>query len=192
MFRRLSKRAAGGTFEKGGLFFMWQVTIAGAAAVAAGILFTMQKKKYRRAIEKAKAKKLAELSASGFVFSKEYNMEQAALIVDKPHKQWVLLEYDCPSRAFPRPFSAIEDIRIISRKKIHVGTKSLIGVGAVRKSAQGSNCLENITDALRGVEITLKGEQEEVLFLNTLDGDYSAERVQAIFESLKEQASAGR
>lgn len=170
---------------------MWQVTAVGAAAFAAGILFTLQRKKYYRAIENAKAKKLAELSAAGFVFSKEYNMEEAALIVDKPHKQWVLLEYRCPSLAFPRPFSAIEDIRIISRQKIHVGTKSLIGVGAVRKSAQGSNRIENITDSLRGVEITLKGEQEEVLFLNTLDGDYSAERVQAIFESLKEQAAIG-
>ena len=168
---------------------MWQVTMFGATAAAASVFFVAQRKKYRRAIENAKAQKLAELSAVGFVFSKEYNMDEATLMVDKPHKQWVLLEHRCPSQASPRPFSAIADVRILSRQKIHVGTKSLIGVGAVRKSAQGSNRIENITDSLRGVEVVLKGEQEEVLFLNTLDGDYSAERVQAIFESLKEQAS---
>lgn len=172
---------------------MWQVlAMAGITAAAAGTVLINQRRKYRRMLCKAKAKKLAELSAAGFVFSKEYDMDGVALLVDKPNKQWAMLDYSAPAEAKPRPFSAIGDVRIICRQKIHSGLRSPIGVGAVRRSANGTNLVKTVTDAVRGVEIGLTGEDAgQVLYVNTLDADYSAERVQAIFESLQEQARAG-
>lgn len=172
---------------------MWQVlAAAGVAMAAAGTAIAGKRKRRRRELSKKKAKKLAELSASGFVFSKQYDMDKAALLVDKPHKQWALLDYEAPSDTEPRPFSAIGEVRIICRQKVHVGSRNPIGVGAIRRGAAGTNRVETVTDAVRGVEIALTGpEQGQVLYVNTLDADYSAERVQAIFQSLQEQARAG-
>lgn len=173
---------------------MWQVLAAASVTMAAaGVAMAGRRRYRRRELCKMKAKKLAELSADGFVFSKQYDMESAALLVDKPHKQWVLLDYSAPAEAAPRPFSAIGDVRIICHQKVHGSSRSLIGVGAIRRGASGTNRVVNVTDSVRGVEIGLTGEEEgQVLFISTLDADYSAERVQAIFESLLEQDRAGK
>lgn len=172
---------------------MWQMmAVTGVAAAAAAVALTYRRRQYRRVMNKAKAKKLAELSAAGFVFSKEYDLGSVTLLVDKPHKQWVLLDDCSPTEAKARPFDAIGDASIICHQKVHAGLRSPIGAGAVRRNVAGTNRVVNVTDSLRGVEIGLIGEESgQVLFINTLDGDYSAERVQAIVESLREQAHAG-
>lgn len=171
---------------------MWQVLAAAGAIMAAGSVLIEVRRRRQRALSKARAKKLAELAAAGFLFTKEYNMDGVLLLVDKPHKQWALLDAAHPESAVPRPFSVIGDVRIICLQKVHGGSKSMIGVGAVRRGMAGANRIENVTDAVRGVEIALAGEEAgQVLFVSTLDADYSAERVQAIFQSLQEQDRAG-
>lgn len=170
---------------------MWQIyTAAGILAIMAGTAYTIQKKSRRRALACERAKKCAELSANDFVFSKEYPMGGGTLLVDKKHKQWVFLDAYAPIDAVVYPYDAIVQAQIVCTQKVHGGLRSPIGVSAIRRSATDQNRLESITDSMRGVEIEI-ASRETPLFINTLDSECSAERVQAIFESLQAQARAG-
>lgn len=173
---------------------MWQAWAFAAAAAGAGTVLHIQRMKRLRRQARAKARKLAELSKAGFVFSKEYDIGPCMLMVDKPNRQWALMDYENPAAAMPRPLDAIEQVRIVSKQKVHQGLRSIHGAALLRRGVSGeSNHLVTATDTMRGVEVVLGGKSKgQVLYIDCMDGDYSAERVQVILETLMEQARYGQ
>lgn len=165
---------------------MWQTWLATGLTFAVSASLFVRRKYHLRALLGGRAKKLAELSAEGFHFSKEYDFGSALLLVDQENKQWTLMRTDAPHTARVMKFSDVQGVRMISRQKVSTGPRGLIGGGAIRSSQRGKPEMVTV-DTMRGVEISVGGTQAgSIFYVNCLDSDYSAELVEAIFSSFKE------